>query len=168
MSQVEVEKCKCSEGNAQSLLERMESLAESIRERAFSLFEHRNGNGGSDLDDWLQAEQQLIWKPATELVDKEKEIVARIALPGFSEKDVRVSATADALIVEAESKHSHSGKDDGVQFCEFSDKHVYRRLDLPAAVDVDKVKASLDKGILEVVAPKAAARESGARLAAVA
>jgi hypothetical protein len=33
---------------------------EEIAERAFRLFEARGGGAGHDLDDWLQAEQQLL------------------------------------------------------------------------------------------------------------
>jgi len=42
-----------------------------------------------------------------------------------------------------------------VCFCEFSGKKLFRRLDLPSEIDVNKVTASLDKGILEIDAPKA-------------
>jgi HSP20 family molecular chaperone IbpA len=35
---------------------------------------------------------------------------------------------------------------------------MFRHIDLPSEIDVDKVNASLDKGILEVSAPKSAAR----------
>ncbi len=33
---------------------------EEIAVRAFGLFEQRHGAGGSDLDDWLEAERQLL------------------------------------------------------------------------------------------------------------
>ena len=61
----------------------MDSITDSIRNRAFNLFEHRNRNGGSDLDDWLQAERDLLLTPDTELTSDAKKFIARIALPGF-------------------------------------------------------------------------------------
>ena len=168
MSQVAVQKCNNPETSSQTLLEKMESVADSIRQRAFSLFEHRSGNGGSELDDWLQAERDVIFTPTSELADNEKEFVATIALPGFDAKDIHISAVPDALIVQAASSHTHRGKNDGVRFSEFSDKQVYRRLDWPEAVDVDKVTAAIDKGILEITAPKAAAGKSAAKMTAAA
>jgi Protein of unknown function (DUF2934) len=33
---------------------------QEIAERAFNLFEARGGDGGRDLDDWLQAERELL------------------------------------------------------------------------------------------------------------
>jgi HSP20 family molecular chaperone IbpA len=45
---------------------------------------------------------------------------------------------------------------DGVLLCEFSGKRLFRRLELPAPINVDKVTATLDRGILLVHAPKTA------------
>jgi len=89
------------------------------------------------------------------LVDDEKEFRARIALPGFDAKDIQLSAMPDALVIQAAATHTHEGKSGNVCLCEFSGKKLFRRLHLPASIDVDKVTASVDKGILEVTAPKA-------------
>jgi HSP20 family molecular chaperone IbpA len=169
MSQVLVQKTRDSESTAKPLLEEMKSIADSIRQRAFSLFQNRNEHYyGSDLEDWLQAERDVVFAPASELTGDEKKFVARIALPGFDPRDVHVSAIPGGVIVQAASSHNHHGNDDGVRFCEFSDKQVYRRLDWPEQVNVDKVTASLDKGILEINAPKQAASTAPATVSAVA
>lgn len=159
MSQVAVTKCKNPETTPQTVLERMRAITDSIRERAFNIFQHRNAANGSDLDDWLQAEREVVWSPASELVEHEKEFSARVALPGFDSKDIQVSALSDALVVQAEAAHTHEGKSGDVCFCEFSGKKLYRRLPLPAAIDVDNVTASIDKGILQITAPKAALKK---------
>jgi HSP20 family molecular chaperone IbpA len=65
----------------------------------------------------------------------------------------------DALVIQADATHTHEGKSGDVCFCEFSEKKLFRRLQLPASVDVDKVTASVDKGILEVTAPKATTKQ---------
>jgi HSP20 family protein len=163
MSQVAIYKCKNPETTRQTLLEDLledvAAITGSIRSRAFDIFQNRNGRNGSDLDDWLQAERDVVWPPASELVDDEKEFRARIALPGFDAKDIQVSAMLDALVIQADAIHSHEGKNGNVCFCEFSGKKLFRRLQLPASIDVDKVTASVDKGILEVTAPKATTKQ---------
>lgn len=158
MAQVAIQKCKSKETVSRDLLAQMESLADSIKQRAYSLFQQRNGGFGSELDDWLRAERDLTWSPAAELVEQDGRYEAKIALPGLDAKEVQVSALPDALIIKADSKHSHEGKNGGVRFCEFSENQLFRRLDLPMPIDVDKVSASLDKGMLQVIAPKAAAQ----------
>jgi HSP20 family protein len=159
MSQVAIYKCKNLETTPQMLLEHVEAITDSIRKRAFNIFQNRNGENDFDLDDWLQAERDVVWSPASELVDHEKEFRARIALPGFDANDIQVSAMPDALVIQADATHTHEGKSGDVCFCEFSEKKLFRRLQLPASVDVDKVTASVDKGILEVTAPKATTKQ---------
>jgi HSP20 family protein len=155
MSNVAVEKCPDSGALPETLWQRMNAITDEIRQRAFGLFERRGRSSGMDLDDWLQAENEVVWSPPSELVENENEFRARLALPGFDAKDLKVTVTPNALIVRAESSHTHEGKEADVCFCEFSGKELFRRLDLPSEIDVNKVTASLDKGILEVDAPKA-------------
>jgi len=159
MSQVAIQKCKDAETTSATFLEKLEAIAGSIRERAFHLFQSRSGGTGSDLDDWLEAERDLLWSPASELVEDEKEFRARVAVPGFDAKDIKVSAMPDALVIQAEATHTHEEKSGKVRFCEFSEKKLFRRIDLPRSVDVDKVTASVDKGMLHVTAPKAAPKQ---------
>jgi HSP20 family protein len=159
MSQVAIHKCKNPETTPQTLLEHMKAITDSIQKQAFNLFKNRNGENGSDLDDWLQAERDVVWSPASELVDDKKEFRARIALPGFDATDIQVSAMPDALVIQADATHTHEGKSGNVRFCEFSEKSLFRRLPLPESIDVDKVTASVDKGILQVTAPKATTKQ---------
>jgi HSP20 family protein len=156
MSQVAVCKCKEPQTIPQTLLEHMETIADSIRKRAFNMFENRKSEHGFDLDDWLQAERDVVWSPASELVEGKDDFQARVALAGFDAKDVQVTATPEALIIEAEKAHTHDAREGDVRFCEFSSKKLLRRIDLPMAINVDKVTASLDNGMLQVNAPKAA------------
>ena len=158
MSQVAINKWKNPETTPRTFLEHLETITDSIRERAFNIFQNNGGNG-SEVDDWLQAERDVVRSPTSELVDDKKEFRARIALPGFDAKDIQVSAMPDALIIQADATDAHEGKSGNVRFCEFSEKNLFRRLPLPAPIDVDKVTASVDKGILEVTAPKAAPKQ---------
>lgn len=153
MSQVAINKCSDSEAVSHEL-QNIGRITDLIRERAFSLFQHRGRGNSSDVDDWLQAERDVVWSPPSELVDEGKAFSASLAVPGFDAEDIQLSALPDALLIEADSSHSHEGKGGDVCFCEFSDKHLFRRMNLPGRIDVDHVSASLDKGILRITAPK--------------
>lgn len=161
MSQVAVEKINGNKKSQPVFLE-IAKRFDALQQRAFDLFEKRGREVGHDLEDWLQAERELDWSPASELVDDGNEFKARLSLPGFEAKDVHVSAMPDALVVQAAATHTHEEKDSNVRFCEFSDKKLFRRLDLPASIDVNTVSASLDKGILQVIAPKTTAKQLAA------
>lgn len=154
-NEVRIEAYRDTTALPQTLCEEMRSLADTIREKAFILSQSRNGNNGGDVDDWLRAEREVLWSPAVELTQNEREFRAQIALPGFKEKDVKVTAAPGTLIVEAKTTHSHEENKSSVVFCEFSDKRLFRQLELPSPINVDKVTATLDRGILSIKAPKA-------------
>jgi HSP20 family protein len=90
-------------------------------------------------------------------VEKDTAFELRVAVPGFGEKDLKVTALPDSLVVSAESTHHHEKNEGDVYFCDFSEKQLFRRFDLPKAINVDKVTAHVDKGILRVTAAKAEA-----------
>jgi Protein of unknown function (DUF2934) len=50
-----------------SILDEMNEIQNRIMRRAHEIFEHNGALFGRDLDNWLQAEQELLWKPALEL-----------------------------------------------------------------------------------------------------
>lgn len=153
MANVAVE--KVNDGNTPpALLQRMTEIAEKVRRRAFEIFENHGRADGRSLDNWLQAERDLIQSPETELLERDGKLQVRLAVPGFDSKDIHVTAMPTALIVRAEAKHEHEKTEGDVYFCEFGRKQLYRRLDLPAPVNVEKVTATLDHGILELAAPK--------------
>jgi HSP20 family molecular chaperone IbpA len=154
MSNVAVEKVHDGETTPPSLFERMTAIADKIRQRAFDVFQSRGCADGRSLDDWLLAEREIVQSPETELVEKDGKFQVQVAVPGFDSKDIRVTAMPTVLFIEAESKHEHEKSEGDVYFSEFGQKQLFRRLDLPAPVNVDKVSASLDHGILQLTVPK--------------
>jgi HSP20 family protein len=154
MSQIAIEKIN-GDGTQSSVFTKMKDLGERIRQRAYDIFKHRSPNDGSDLDDWFKAENEVIWAPESELVEKDGKFEMQVAVPGFDEKDVKVTALPDAVFVCADSTHQHDKSDGNVCFCDFAERTLFRRFDLPDPIDVDKVTASLDKGLLKLTAAKA-------------
>jgi HSP20 family protein len=132
----------------------VEKTIKKIQQRAFSLFEQRGELSGLDRDDWLLAEHEVLGSASAELVESDKELKLRVAVPGVDSRDVTVTATPESLIVQAHASHSHSAADGEIRFCEFSEDKLCRQFGLPSLIDVTSVSASLDKGVLHVVAAK--------------
>lgn len=154
MPQVAVQKIHANEIESCPVLKDLKALSDQIRQRAYELFESRGSGDGLALDDWLKAENDLILTPESDLVEKNGQFQVQIAVPGFDPKDVAVDALPDALIVHAQESHKHEKTEENVYFCDFGEKSLFRRFDLPSPIDVDKVTASLDKGLLTVTASK--------------
>jgi HSP20 family protein len=136
------------------LLQETIDLLDGVQKRAFELFQRRGGAPGNDVDDWLRAESEIFQVPRMELAENDGEFQLQLAVPGFDAKDLRVAALPDAIIVEGEAAHQHRAVRGSVRVCEFGERRVFRQIPLPAAVDIDRVSATLDKGLLEIHAAK--------------
>jgi HSP20 family protein len=130
-------------------------MFEEVRRRAFDLFAKRGCAEGRELDDWLEAERELLWTPPVELTESGKEFRVRVAAPGFDAKDLLVTAMPEAVVIQAERKKEEEKADEKLYISELSTRKLYRRIDLPLPIDVEKVTAALDRGMLELVAAKA-------------
>jgi HSP20 family molecular chaperone IbpA len=128
---------------------------EKIQQRAFSHFEERGELPGLDWDDWLLAEHEVLGSASAELLESDKEWKLRVAVPGVESKDVTVTTTPESIIVQANARHRHSEADGEIRFCEFSEDNLCRQFGLPSPIDVNSVSATLDKGMLNIVARKA-------------
>jgi len=155
MSHVAIQRIHPAEAQSHPVLEQIKSLADRIRDRAYQLFENRGHKDGSDVDDWLRAESDLLTIPKSDLVETEGKFEMQVAVPGFDSNEIEIDVLPDSLIVRAENSHKHETTKDHIQFCEFSEKELFRRFDLPTAINVDRVTANLDKGLLHITAPKA-------------
>ncbi len=160
MSNVSIERVGKPRTGSLSLFAEMERVADAIRRRAFDHFLGRGGVFGKDLDDWLRAERELIWSPGAEMTENDKDVTLRVQAPGFEPGDIKITVTPDSMLIEAEASHKHEESNGKVHFCDFARKLI-RRFDLPEAINVDKVAATVDKGVLQVVAAKAQQTHEG-------
>ena len=134
----------------ESILDELKQMQDRIMHRAYDLFETRGRALGRDLEHWLAAEQELIWRPSVELIEKDKEFSLRIAVPGVAPKDIDIEVTPEYLLVKAEACHEH-GKDEGhVHVCEFESGNLFRSIRFPKTINPDKVKAEFKNGVLHV------------------
>ncbi len=94
------------------------------------------------------------WIPAMDLVESDGEFVLRADLPGLSEEDVNIEVDDNVLTISGERKSEHEDRKEGFYRVERSYGSFRRSLTLPEGVEPEAVKASFDRGVLEVRVPK--------------
>jgi HSP20 family protein len=94
------------------------------------------------------------WVPPMDLVESDDQFVLRADLPGINESDVKIVLEDNVLTVSGERKAQHEERKDGYYRLERSSGSFSRSLTLPDGVDPADVKASFDRGVLEVHIPK--------------
>ena len=91
----------------ESIFDEMNKLHDRIMKRAYELFDGNGNVFGKDIDNWLEAERELVWKPAIELEEKDNQIRLQIATPGIDPKDVHIEVTPEDILVKAETRYEH-------------------------------------------------------------
>jgi HSP20 family protein len=103
------------------------------------------GNGGNTLRRWI---------PPMDLVETEDDFVLRADLPGMSEGDVSIELEDSILTISGERKAEHEERKEGYYRVERASGSFARSLTLPDGVNPEAVRASFDRGVLEVRVPK--------------
>jgi HSP20 family protein len=98
---------------------------------------------------------ERMWLPAVDVFETKDDIVLSFDVPGVAEKDVHLSITGDLLTVKGERRFDREASSDSYHRVERVYGKFERSVQLPMAVQTDKVKASYRDGVLEVKLPKA-------------
>lgn len=156
MSNVTVHKANDNEKDTLPVFTELGKRIEEVRRRAFEMFERRDRTPGNEIDDWLNAEHEVLGWSKAQLKDNKEALEIQLTLPGFEAKDVEVTASPGQIVVHAAAESGKKSEEGRVLWTEFGSNELYRLFELPAATDLDKVTAKLDKGILRINAPKTA------------
>lgn len=97
--------------------------------------------------------EELTWMPAVEVREADNNLVVSAELPGLSEKDVKIEATPEGLVIEGERKREYTGEEGGIQRSERSYGRFWRLIPLPEGANIENARAAFENGVLEVTIP---------------
>lgn len=95
------------------------------------------------------------WAPTVDMYENKDQVVVRAELPGMTKEDIQISLHQDSLIISGERKLEQESEDGETSRSERFFGRFQRALELPKAVDGNRVKAAYKDGILTVTLPKA-------------
>jgi HSP20 family protein len=98
---------------------------------------------------------ERAWAPALDLFDREDKLIVEAELPGVDKDTIDITVVGGVLHIRAERKPPANIKDEDYYCCERPRGSLYRTIQLPIDVDVDKIEAEYTDGILRVTLPKA-------------
>jgi HSP20 family protein len=94
------------------------------------------------------------WMPAMDVFETEDRIVATLELPGIEPKDVEVSVEDSTLTVSGTRDFTSETNEENYHRVERRYGSFTRSISLPQTVDMEKVGARFDKGVLTIEVPK--------------
>ena len=144
---------------ANILEQRKSEIQNLIARRAYEQFERRGRVPGHEIEDWEQAETELLIYPCRhDLRESAEAIILRAELPGpFTADQLKVSVEARRLMVSGEKEINVLYGDAKGTHAELRSQHIFRVHDLPVDVKPSKATATLDSHAVQIVLPKASA-----------
>src|SRR5579872_1343516 len=130
----------------------MKSVHEQIRTRACQQ-EHGEGY---ELEDWLAAERDVLYSPPCILTETQDEIHLQAVVPSVDAKSLRVDVMPHSITIEGQMLKTKARLGRRIHLREFGGEQLLRQLDLPARINPKYAKATLENGVLNITAKRAA------------
>lgn len=108
-------------------------------------------------DMMVRQPQMVAFRPAVEMQDTDEALVLRAQIPGIDARDLDIRVTKQAVVISGEKSDNNQTEKIGYFRSEFTYGKFQRVIQLPVAVDNDKVQAEYKNGILSLTLPKASA-----------
>ena len=93
-------------------------------------------------------------RPAMDVVENDKDLTLRVDLPGLKPDDVKVEVEDNTLTISGEVGDTVEKEGDRYHYRERRYGSFQRSVRLPSTVDTDKVDATFENGVLNIVLPK--------------
>lgn len=117
-----------------------------------------------DLDSMERRFQRLLgdaaWTapgvlPATDVYETDDEYVVELEVPGFEQKELGIEVTDHLLTVTGEREEEKETEEKAFRLRERLEGRFERRFEFPHEADTEHLRATFEKGVLAVHAPKA-------------
>jgi len=115
-----------------------------------------------DDNDWFLPvfPRTELSRPAMDVRETEKEIIAEVEIPGFDPEKIDISVKDGVLRIKGSKDEKQEEKAKGYWRKEIRTGSFERMVRLPVAIKEEAVEATYEKGLLKIVMPKAAAQPS--------
>jgi HSP20 family protein len=92
-------------------------------------------------------------EPAVDVYRQNGTLVVKAAMPGAKPEEIQASIEGDLLTLRRTYEEAKEEKEKDYYYKEQRSGSFYRQVQLPDAVDADKIEAHLKDGVLTVIAP---------------
>ena len=95
-----------------------------------------------------------IAKPASNVFETEKEFKIEVLLPGFTKEDLNLNVHKNLLTIKVEKENEKNDEEYKYAHREFGAVNFEKQYRLPKSVDLEKIEAKFENGVLNIQLPK--------------
>lgn len=92
--------------------------------------------------------------PAANIIEEEQQFLIEIAAPGLKKDDFKIKMDKLVLNISVEKEQNQEENESNYTKREFSYTSFSRGFNIPETIDVEKIEATYEKGILIIKLPK--------------
>jgi HSP20 family protein len=112
---------------------------------------------------WRPGQQQYysdagtqVWAPSVDISERKDAYLVTAELPGVKAGDVEITFEDGLLTIQGERHFAHDSAEEKMHRAERFYGAFRRSITLPSHVEADKIEASAQDGVLQIMVPKAA------------
>jgi HSP20 family protein len=130
-------------------------LFEDLRAAQDELLQATRGRG------WWPGQQRYsdastaAWAPAVDISERKDAYLVTVELPGVKADDVEITVEDGLLTIQGERHFAHDSAEEKMHRTERFFGAFRRSITLPSHVEADKIEASAQDGVLQIMVPKA-------------
>lgn len=149
---------------ADVLLSRKNEIQHVIARRAYELFKGHGSVNGHDIDDWIEAEVEVVRTYRHDLKESAEAIVLKAELPcSFTTDQLNVSVEPRRLMLSGETELDVIRGGNTPAHMEKRAQRIFGVEELPVDVDPSRSTAKLTGDTLEIVMPRVAVDNKSSR-----
>jgi HSP20 family protein len=110
---------------------------------------------------WRPGQQQYsdagtaVWTPPVDISERKDAYLVTVELPGVKGSDVEITFEDGLLTIQGERHFAHDSTEEKMHRTERFYGAFRRSITLPSHVEADKIEASAQDGLLQIMVPKA-------------
>ena len=95
------------------------------------------------------------WAPAVDISERKDAYLVAVELPGVKAGEVEITVEDGLLTIQGERRFAHDSAEEKIHRAERSCGAFRRSITLPSHIEPDKIEASAQDGVLQILVPKA-------------
>ena len=130
-------------------------LFEDLRAAQDEMLRATRGHGWRPGQQFTSGTTPAVWPPAVDISERKDAYLVAVELPGVKPDEVEITLEDGLLTIQGERHFAHDSAEEKMHRTERSFGAFRRSITLPSHVEVDKIEATTEDGVLQVLVPKA-------------
>jgi HSP20 family protein len=130
-------------------------LFEDLRAAQDEMLRMARGRGWRPGQQHESGTGPAAWAPAVDISERKDAYLVAVELPGVEVGEVEITVEDGLLTIQGERRFAHDSAEEKVHRAERCYGAFRRSITLPSHIEADKIEASAQDGVLQILVPKA-------------